>query len=108
MNSRRVIVFLGLVLLVGRALHAASSPRRGCMARAPFFFGVVTLLFVPAAICVVSRGFASESTVELGGPGGQEAEPCTNALPHLSLLTLRPDEAEWVKEKVEHHLANGG
>jgi hypothetical protein len=42
------------------------------------YFGV-TLLCVRAAICVVSRGLASESTVGLGGPGGQEAEPCTNA-----------------------------
>ena len=32
-----------------------------------------------AAIFVVSRGLASESTVGLGGPEGQEAEPCTNA-----------------------------
>jgi hypothetical protein len=30
---------------------------------------------VHAAIVVVSRGFAPESTVGLGGPEGQEAEP---------------------------------
>jgi hypothetical protein len=42
------------------------------------YFGV-TLLFVRAAIVVVSRGLASESTVGLRGPEGQEAEPCTNA-----------------------------
>ena len=43
------------------------------------YFGV-TLLFVRAAIFVVSRGLASESTVGLGGAEGQEAEPCTNAM----------------------------
>ena len=42
------------------------------------YFGV-TLLCVRAAIVVVSRGLASERTVGLGGPEGQEAEPCTNA-----------------------------
>ena len=42
------------------------------------YFGV-TLLFLRAAIVVVSRGLASKSTVGLGGPEGQEVEPCTNA-----------------------------
>jgi hypothetical protein len=37
------------------------------------------LVFGGAAICVVSRGRASESTVGLGGLEGREAEPCTNA-----------------------------
>ena len=45
-----------------------------------FYFGV-TLLFVRAAIFVVSRGLASESTVGLGGPEVQRAEPCTHAGP---------------------------
>ena len=41
------------------------------------------------AIFVVSRGFASESTVGMGGPGGQEAEPCTNAMHQRRATTPR-------------------
>ena len=58
-----------------------------------------------------------ERTGELK-PGKRRCKVCTvhhkgrsillMGLPHLSLFTLRPDEVEWVKEKVEHHLANGG
>ena len=58
----------GLNRDVGVLLLASWSSRRGWV---PGVDGV-TLLFVRAAIYVVSRGLASESTVGLGGTEGQE------------------------------------
>ena len=55
------------------------------------YFGV-TLLFARAAIVGVSRGFASESTVGLGRPEGQQAEPCTNAVQHGNKSDFPGDE----------------
>ena len=55
------------------------------------------MLFVRAAIVVVSRGLASESTVGLGGAEGQEAEPCTNAMQQR----LEPSSHRPVSGKVD-------